>query len=88
MNSGVGTTGDRITCWSGWKDVPKEFRVTIAATPAAALLLDSRMGAPPYDIVNLIGWLNDPPEIEGVSGREGLDYFTIDWNPIQFETRT
>lgn len=54
--------------------VGKEFphQVCIAVTEeSCGIVVRFPNGAPPYEIVNLIGWLNDPPEIDGVSQAKG-----------------
>ena len=53
------------------KKHPKEFRVTIAKHPSGYLVVNFPDGIPPYALVNLIGWLNQPPEIKGVTGAAG-----------------
>jgi hypothetical protein len=50
---------------------PKEFRVRVARHPAGFLAVMFPDGVPPYDLVNLIGWLNQPPGMEAVSGAVG-----------------
>ena len=50
---------------------PKDFQVNIAEHPAGFLAITFPDGVPPYDLINLIGWLNQPPEIKGVSGAAG-----------------
>ncbi len=53
------------------KEVPKQFRITIANESNGGVLVRFPDGAPPYDIVNLISWLNNPPGIQGVSSAKG-----------------
>ncbi len=53
------------------RDVPKEFRVTFATHASGSMVVRFPDGAMPYEFVNLIGWLNDPPEICGVSDARG-----------------
>jgi hypothetical protein len=50
---------------------PKDFRITVAKHPSGFLSVTFPDGLPPYDIVNLIGWLNQPPEVKRVRGAVG-----------------
>lgn len=50
---------------------PKDFHVNIAKHPAGFLAVTFPDGIPPYDLINLIGWFNQPPETQGVSGAVG-----------------
>lgn len=53
------------------KVTPREFRVNIVEHQAGFLVVTFPDGISPYDFVNLIGWLNQPPETKGVSGTAG-----------------
>ena len=53
------------------KMTPRAFRVSVAEHPSGFLAVTFPDGAPPYDVVNLIGWLNQPPDFKEVSGAVG-----------------
>lgn len=53
------------------KEAPRQFRVTIAKGSNGSIIVQFPDGAPPYDIVNLINWLDAPPDIARVSGAKG-----------------
>ena len=50
---------------------PQRFRVSVAKHPSGFFVVTFPDGVRPYDLVNLIGWLDQPPDITGVSGATG-----------------
>jgi len=50
---------------------PKEFRVALKSHPSGFLAVTFPDGIPPYNLVNLIGWLDQPVDIDQVSGAVG-----------------
>ncbi|MCY2928217.1 MAG: hypothetical protein NTV86_01740 [Planctomycetota bacterium] len=49
----------------------KGFRISVVKHPSGFVAVTFPDGLPPYDIVNLIGWLNQPSEVKGIRGAVG-----------------
>lgn len=53
------------------KEQPRDFPVRILEHPEGFLAVTFPGGVIPYDFANLIAWLDNPPDTEGVSGAAG-----------------
>lgn len=68
------------------KEVPREFDVKLSKLKTGGYLLEFPDGIVPYDLVNLIGWLDDPPGYSDISGSIGWLTSPSDGIRYTFET--